>query len=99
MSFFSFGLYFGLLSHCIRIHFEAHSKFKMFYYILEYDEAINGVRILLELCKVQLFIGIASCIHDSWFYSSDTYFIRQERLDNENLPYYNESATIEEDDT
>ena len=80
MSFFSFGIYFGLLSHAIRLHIECHSEYKWFDWMIEYDETLNGVRIMLELFKVQLFIGIGACVHDTWFFSSDTFFIRQDHM-------------------
>lgn len=96
MSLFSFGLYFGLLSHAIRLHIEGHTCFKWFDYMFEYDEALNGIRIIIELFKVQLFIGIGSCVHDVWFFDSSSYFIRQERADNtdiENIPLEEETET------
>lgn len=96
MSFFSFGIYLGFLSHCIRVHFEAHSEFKWFNWSCEYDEALNGVRIIMELCKTQLFIGIGACVHDTWHFDSSNFFIRNSSSD---TPDYidNINAIIEDD--
>jgi len=96
MSFFSFGIYFGLLSHCIRLHFEAHSEFKWFSWSCEYDESLNGVRIIMELCKTQLFIGIGACVHDTWHFDSSNFFIRQTTADTSD--YMEDINAIIEDD-
>lgn len=96
MSFFSFGIYFGLLSHCIRLHFECHSEFRWLNWSCEYDEALNGIRIIIELCKTQLFIGIGACVHDTWHFDSSNFFIRQSNTDTQD--YTDEiNAMIEED--
>lgn len=98
MSIFSFGIYFGLLSHAIRLHLECHTSYKWIDWTIEYDEALNGMRICLELFKCQLFIGIGACVHDVWFFDSNNYFIRQEHngIPQEMLQDYEEDKVIEE---
>lgn len=95
MSFFAFGIYFCLLSHCVRLHLEMHSVYSMFSYTLQYDESLNGIRIILELFKIQLFIGIGSCVHDSWAFASDTFLLQQSRLNDKNNQI--EYRTLDED--
>lgn len=77
MLLFSFGFYIGLLSHVIRLNVEMHTLYSWFDYTVEWDETINGFRILIEFLKIQVFIGIGSCVHDSWFFDSSTFVIRQ----------------------
>lgn len=81
---FGFGTYGGILGHYFKFHIECNTFFSWFDYLFEYNEAENGVRIMMELCKIQLFLAISSNIQDVYNYTSTSYFLRQER--GEDLP-------------
>ena len=49
--------------------------------MLEFNEEENGVRVMFELCKIQMFLAISSNIQDVYNYTSSSYFLRQEHSD------------------
>lgn len=101
MNIFGFGTYFNLLGHSIRLHIEANTYFNWFDWQLNYDESLNGARIMIEFLKIQTFIGIGSNVQDTWFFDSSSFFIRQ---DHDKMPKElkeladNELAQIEDDE-
>lgn len=75
---FGFGTYGGVLGHYLKFHIEANTDFNWLSCMAEFSEEENGVRILIELCKVQMFMAISSNIQDVYNYTSSSYFLRQE---------------------
>lgn len=77
---FSFGTYGAILGHAFKFHIESNTLFHWFEYMFEYDEEENGIRIVLEFCKIQMFLAISSNIQDVYNYTSSSYFLRQEHI-------------------
>lgn len=80
-----FGFTFGfcLFGHSIRLHIESNTLYGWFNYNLMYDETSNGITLMFEVCKVQLMFSVLSNCQDFWFNSPDSYFIRQNKLNDE----------------
>ena len=78
---FGFGGYGGFLGHYFKFHVECSTFFHWFDYMLEFNEEENGVRVMLELCKIQMFFAISSNIQDVYNYTHSSYFLRQEHSD------------------
>ncbi len=87
MNIISFGGYTSILGHCVRLHIEANTYYNWFDYQFEYDEALNGVRLIIEFLKIQIFLGIGANVQDCWFFDSDTYFLR---MNHNKQPEYNQ---------
>lgn len=68
----------SILGHCIRISFDCNTLYDWFDYEVVYDESINGIRAIFELCKIQLFIGIGSNVQDTWSFDSDILLMEQD---------------------
>lgn len=75
---FGFGGFTCLLAHQIRLHVECNTIFNWYSWMVEYNEPANQLKIVLELCKIQLYISIGSNVQDCWFDSEDSYFLRVE---------------------
>ena len=78
MNIAGFGTYFSILGHCVRLHIEANTYYNWFDWRFEYDESLNGIRLITEFLKIQVFIGIGSNVQDVWFFDSSSYFLQQE---------------------
>ena len=91
---FGFGTYGGILGHYIKFHLECSTLFKWFDWFVEFNEEDNSVRILIEFLKVQIYMAISSNIQDVYNFTHESYFIRQERLDE--MPQYIEQEEYNE---
>lgn len=75
---FGFSLTCGFLGHYAKIHIESNTIFNWFHYMIEYSEEDNSLKVILELCKVQLYLAISSNIQDVFNFVSTSYFLRQD---------------------
>lgn len=75
-----FGFTFGgaLLSHSFRFHVEMNTYNSWLNYLFEYSEETNGITLVLELFKIQMYLSIMSNCQDFWLNTHESYFVQQE---------------------
>jgi hypothetical protein len=78
MNLFGFGTYFCALGHQIRFHCECNTLFNWYDWFYEYEELSNQIKLVIEICKIQMYFSIGSNIQDCWYDSYESYFLRQE---------------------
>lgn len=75
---FGFGTYGCILAHQVRFHCECNTEFNLLDWFWEYNEAGNQIKVVLELCMIQLYFSVSSNCQDCWFDTSESYFLREE---------------------
>lgn len=96
---FGFNFTGGVLGHYMRLHIECNTLFHWLDYMFEYNEEDNSIKLILELCKVQLYFAISSNIQDVFNFVNTSYFVRQDHnlLSDEDLEDNDDLAKIIED--
>lgn len=86
---FGFGTYACILGHQVRFHCECNTLFNWYDWFYEYNELGNQIKLVIEICKIQMYFSVSSNTQDCWFDSYESYYLRQEHQKlppNQDLP-------------